>query len=258
MLDDRDLLRYGRHILLEDIDIAGQQRLGRARALVVGAGGLGSPVLMYLASAGVGSITVADPDVVELSNLQRQIIHDEASLGEGKATSAAARMQALNPACRVGVIGERLEASRLTALLAQHDVVLDCSDNFPTRHAVNAASVACGVPLISGAAVRFDGQMGIFDPRDAASPCYHCVFPDTGESLDGPCATFGVLSPLVGVIGSLQAVEAVKLLAGMPTSLGLLTVYDAKQGRIRQVRIRRDPDCPVCRSRQAGRLASIS
>ncbi len=248
-LDDRDLLRYGRHILLEDFDIAGQQRLLQSRVLVVGAGGLGSPVLLYLASAGVGSITIADPDVVELSNLQRQIVHDETTLGEGKAGSAARRLAAINPACRITTLNERLDEARLATLLASHELVIDCSDNFPTRHAINKAAVQAGVPLISGAAVRFDGQFAVFDTRDPESPCYHCVFPDEGESQDGPCATFGVLSPLVGVIGSLQAVEAVKLLAGLPVDLTMMTLYQAKKGRIRQVRIRRDPACPVCRER---------
>ncbi|GGY09809.1 HesA/MoeB/ThiF family protein [Paludibacterium paludis] len=257
-LSDRELLRYGRHILLDDIDIGGQERLRNARALVVGAGGLGSPVLMYLASAGVGELSVADDDKVELSNLQRQIVHDEGSLGMGKAESAACRMRAINPDCRIHVIGERLAGERLRGLVAAHDLVVDCTDNFPARHAINAACVIAGVPLVFGAAVRFEGQMAVFDPRDAESPCYHCVFPDEGESQDEPCALLGVLSPLVGVIGGLQAVEAVKCLAGIPPATGVLTLFDAKKGRIRQTRIRRDPECPVCRERQPFRLASIS
>lgn len=245
-LDDQALLRYSRHILLPQIDIEGQRRLLAARALIVGAGGLGSPAALYLASAGVGRLTIADDDTVELSNLQRQIAHDTASLKQGKAESAARRMRALNPAIEVRSLAERLECERLMAEAAAHDLVLDCSDNFATRHAINRACVRAGVPLVSGAAVRFDGQLAVFDSRDAASPCYHCLFPEEGEAGDGPCATFGVLSPLVGVIGSLQAVEAVKLLAGIAPPLGRLTLYDALSGAFRQIRVPRDPGCPVC------------
>jgi adenylyltransferase/sulfurtransferase len=248
-LNDQALLRYSRHILLPEIDIEGQQKLLSARALIVGAGGLGSPVALYLASAGVGRITVVDDDVVELTNLQRQIAHDMDSLGQNKAASAARRMQALNPDIEVLPLAERLSGERLAALVAEHDVVLDCCDNFATRHAVNAACVAAAVPLVSGAAVRFAGQLAVFDPRDAASPCYHCLFPDEGEANDGPCATFGVLAPLVGVIGSMQAVEAVKLLSGIPPALGRLTLYDALSGDIRTLRVPRDAACPVCAGR---------
>jgi adenylyltransferase/sulfurtransferase len=248
-LNDQALLRYSRHILLPEIDIEGQQKLLAARALIVGAGGLGSPVALYLASAGVGRITVVDDDVVELTNLQRQIAHDMDSLGQNKAASAARRMQALNPDIEVLPLAERLSGERLAALVAEHDVVLDCCDNFATRHAVNAACVAAAVPLVSGAAVRFAGQLAVFDPRDAASPCYHCLFPDEGEANDGPCATFGVLAPLVGVIGSMQAVEAVKLLSGIKPALGRLTLYDALSGDIRTLRVPRDAACPVCAGR---------
>ncbi|QEL57507.1 HesA/MoeB/ThiF family protein [Chromobacterium paludis] len=245
-LDDAALLRYSRHILLPEIDIDGQRRLLAARALIVGAGGLGSPAALYLASAGVGHLTIVDDDMVELSNLQRQIAHDTASLKQGKAESAARRMLALNPSIEVRPLAERLSGARLVEEVAAHDLVLDCSDNFATRHAVNRACVAARVPLVSGAAVRFSGQLAVFDSRDAASPCYHCLFPDEGEANDGPCATFGVLSPLVGVIGSLQAVEAVKLLAGVPPVLGRLTLYDALNGGFKQIRVPRDPACAVC------------
>ena len=250
-LSDQALLRYSRHILLPELDIAGQQALLAGRALIVGAGGLGSPVALYLASAGVGLLSIADDDVVELTNLQRQIVHDMASLGRNKADSAAARMQALNPEVTVRVIGERLAGLALADEVARHDVVLDCSDNFATRHAVNRACVAAGVPLVSGAAVRFAGQLAVFDTRDAAAPCYHCLFPEEGEASDGPCATFGVLAPLVGVIGSLQAVEAIKLLAGVPVTSGRLTLYDALDGSFRAMKVPRDPACPVCASRTA-------
>jgi adenylyltransferase/sulfurtransferase len=249
-LDDQALLRYSRHILLPEIDIAGQEKLLAARALVVGAGGLGSPVALYLASAGVGRITVVDDDAVELTNLQRQIAHDMASLGVNKAESAARHMLALNPEIQVLPLAERVSGERLNALVAEHDVVLDCCDNFATRHAVNAACVAAGVPLVSGAAVRFSGQLAVFDTRDDKSPCYHCLFPDEGEANDGPCATFGVLAPLVGVIGSLQAVEAIKLLAGIAPALGRLTLYDALGGEMRQLRVPRDPECSVCAKRR--------
>ncbi|MCW3481783.1 molybdopterin-synthase adenylyltransferase MoeB [Neisseriaceae bacterium JH1-16] len=251
-LNDQALLRYSRHILLPEIDIEGQERLSSARALVVGAGGLGSPVALYLASAGVGTITIADDDVVELTNLQRQIAHDMTSLGVNKAESAAQHMRALNPDITVHPLAARLDAAMLAEQVAAHDVVLDCCDNFATRHAVNAACVAAGVPLVSGAAVRFSGQLAVFDTRDAASPCYHCLFPDEGEASDGPCATFGVLAPLVGVIGSLQAVEAIKLLAGIRPSLGRLTLYEALTGEFRAMKVPRDPACPVCAQRPAG------
>ncbi|POA99152.1 molybdopterin-synthase adenylyltransferase MoeB [Chromobacterium sinusclupearum] len=246
-LDDEALLRYSRHILLPEIDIEGQRRLLAARALIVGAGGLGSPVALYLASAGVGHLSIVDDDTVELSNLQRQIAHDTASLKQGKAESAARRMRALNPSIEVRPLAERLSGQRLMDEVAAHDLVLDCSDNFATRHAVNRACVTARVPLVSGAAVRFSGQLAVFDSRDAASPCYHCLFSDEGEASDGPCATFGVLSPLVGVIGSLQAVEAIKLLAGIAPALGKLTLYDALGGSFKQIRVPRDPACAVCR-----------
>ena len=248
-LNDSALLRYSRHILLPEIDIEGQQRLLAARVLVVGAGGLGAPALLYLASAGVGQLTLVDDDTVELTNLQRQVIHDMQTLGQPKVASAAARLAAINPDVQLRLLNERLAGDSLAAEVAAHDLVLDCSDNFATRHAINRACVAARVPLVSGAAVRFSGQLAVYDVRDEASPCYHCLFPEEGEASDGPCATFGVLAPLVGVIGSLQAVEAVKLLAGRPPALGQLTLYEALDGSFRQLRVPRDPDCPVCGQR---------
>lgn len=248
-LDDAALLRYSRHILLPEIDVAGQERLLAARVLVVGAGGLGAPALLYLASAGIGQLALVDDDIVELTNLQRQIIHDMTTLGQHKVASAATRLAAINPDVQLRLLPERLQGDRLAAEVAAHDLVLDCSDNFATRHAINRACVAAGVPLVSGAAVRFSGQLAVYDTRDAASPCYHCLFPEEGEASDGPCATFGVLAPLVGVIGSLQAVEAIKLLAGLRPTLGQLTLYDALDGSFRQLRVPRDLDCPVCASR---------
>lgn len=248
-LNDSALLRYSRHILLPEIDIEGQQRLLAARVLVVGAGGLGAPALLYLASAGVGQLTLVDDDTVELTNLQRQVIHDMQTLGQPKVASAAARLAAINPDVQLRLLNERLAGDSLAAEVAAHDLVLDCSDNFATRHAINRACVAARVPLVSGAAVRFSGQLAVYDVRDEASPCYHCLFPEEGEASDGPCATFGVLAPLVGVIGSLQAVEAVKLLAGRRPALGQLTLYEALDGSFRQLRVPRDPDCPVCGQR---------
>ncbi|WP_028536793.1 HesA/MoeB/ThiF family protein [Paludibacterium yongneupense] len=245
-LDDKALLRYSRHILLPQIDIAGQEKLLAARALIVGAGGLGSPVALYLASAGVGRITLADDDTVELGNLQRQIAHDMASLGVNKARSAAARMHAMNPGVEIVALEVRLGGEALHKEVASHDVVIDCSDNFGTRQAINRAAVAARVPLVSGAAVAFAGQLAVFDARDAQSPCYHCLYPDEGAVGDGPCATFGVLSPLVGVVGSLQAVEAIKLLCGQPASVGRLTLYDAHDGLFRHLKLARDPACAVC------------
>ncbi|MFN4236444.1 MAG: HesA/MoeB/ThiF family protein [Vogesella sp.] len=248
-LNDSALLRYSRHILLPEIDIEGQQRLLAARVLVVGAGGLGAPALLYLASAGVGQLTLVDDDTVELTNLQRQVIHDMQTLGQPKVVSAAARLSAINPDVQLRLLNERLAGDSLAAEVAAHDLVLDCSDNFATRHAINRACVAARVPLVSGAAVRFSGQLAVYDVREEASPCYHCLFPEEGEASDGPCATFGVLAPLVGVIGSLQAVEAVKLLAGRRPALGQLTLYEALDGSFRQLRVPRDPDCPVCGQR---------
>ena len=248
-LNDSALLRYSRHILLPEIDIEGQQRLLAARVLVVGAGGLGAPALLYLASAGVGQLTLVDDDTVELTNLQRQVIHDMQTLGQPKVVSAAARLSAINPDVQLRLLNERLAGDSLAAEVAAHDLVLDCSDNFATRHAINRACVAARVPLVSGAAVRFSGQLAVYDVRDEASPCYHCLFPEEGEASDGPCATFGVLAPLVGVIGSLQAVEAVKLLAGRRPALGQLTLYEALDGSFRQLKVPRDPDCPVCGQR---------
>jgi adenylyltransferase/sulfurtransferase len=248
-LDDNALLRYSRHILLPQIDVEGQRRLCAGRVLIVGAGGLGSPVALYLASAGVGRMTIADDDTVALSNLQRQVAHDMASLGQLKVDSARTRMLALNPEVQVTPLSRRLDADALCEQLARHDVVLDCSDNFATRHAVNRAAVAAKVPLVSGAAVRFDGQLAVFDSRQPDSPCYHCLFPEEGPVSDGPCATFGVLAPLVGVIGSLQAVEAIKLLVGLASPWGQLTLYDALGGSFRQIKVPRDPACPVCGQR---------
>ena len=249
MTDDQ-LLRYSRHILLDELGIEGQQRLLGARALVIGAGGLGSPVLMYLGTAGVGTITVVDHDTVDVTNLQRQIAHTLARVGRPKVDSAAQCIAAINPDVRVIALQERAGATRLDELVAAADLVLDCSDNFATRHAVNAACVTHRKPLVSGAAIGFDGQISVYDTRAEANPCYACVFPpDTGLE-ETRCATMGVFAPLVGIIGTMQAAEALKLLAGVGSSLaGRLQMLDARSMEWTDIRIGRNADCTVCGSR---------
>jgi len=249
-MNDEQLLRYARHILLDEIGIEGQEKLLAARVLVVGAGGLGSPAACYLATAGVGSIVLADDDAVELSNLQRQILHTTARVGQPKAESGRAMLAGLNPETRVTALVRRLEGEALREQVEQADLVLDCSDNFATRHAINRACVAAGRPLVSGAAIRFDGQVGVYDLRSADAPCYHCLFPEADDVEDVSCATTGVFAPLVGIIGSMQAAEALKLLAGIGRSLsGRLLWLDARQMQWRSVNVMRDPDCPVCARR---------
>ncbi len=246
-MDDNQLLRYSRHILLDQIGISGQEKLLAAQALVIGAGGLGSPVALYLAAAGVGVITLADDDVVELTNLQRQIAHEISSLGVNKAESAARRMHAMNPDIEVNARNQRLSGDVLDDAVARADVVLDCSDNFPTRHAVNRACVRHRKPLVSGAAVRFDGQIAVFDLRQDSAPCYACLFPEEARDAEMRCAEFGVFAPLVGVVGSLQAVEALKLLIGAGESLsGRILLYEALGAEWRALRLKKDPGCEVC------------
>ena len=246
-MDDSQLLRYSRHILLDELGIEGQARIMAGRALVIGVGGLGSPVTLYLATAGVGHLTLVDHDTVDLTNLQRQIAHTEARIGQPKVESARQAILAINPGLQVTVVAERADAQRLDALVAQADVVLDCSDNFATRHALNAACVRHRVPLVSGAAVRFDGQLAVYDPRDNTSPCYACVFPPDASFEETRCATMGVFAPLVGIIGSMQAAEALKLLsgAGQP-AVGRLLMLDGRDMRWNDIRLPRNPQCPVC------------
>ena len=246
-MDDAQLLRYSRHILLEEIGIEGQQRLLASHALVIGAGGLGSPVALYLGSAGVGRITLADHDHVDLTNLQRQIAHNLARVGSAKAESARAAIAAINPDVRVDVHVQRADAESLDAWVRDAGVVLDCSDNFATRHAVNAACVRHRVPLVSGAAIRFDGQIAVYDTRDPACPCYACVFPPDAGFEEVACATLGVFAPLVGIIGTMQAAEALKLLAGVGSSLaGRLQMVDARSMQWSEMRLARQADCRVC------------
>ncbi|MBU1665736.1 MAG: molybdopterin-synthase adenylyltransferase MoeB [Gammaproteobacteria bacterium] len=247
-MNDSQLLRYSRHILLDQVGIAGQEALLAAHALIIGAGGLGSPVALYLAAAGVGHITLADHDVVDLTNLQRQIAHDLASVGQNKARSAAGRMRAMNPDVQVVELPVRLQGESLDAAVAKADVVLDCSDNFATRHAVNRACVTQRKPLVSGAAVRFDGQVAVFDLRREAAPCYACLFPEHAQDAEMRCAEFGVFAPLVGVVGAMQALEALKLLIGIGESLsGRLLLFDALAADWRAIRLKRDPVCDACR-----------
>jgi molybdopterin-synthase adenylyltransferase len=246
-MNDRALLRYSRQIMLEAIDIEGQERLLAGHALVVGAGGLGSPVALYLAAAGVGRLTLADADAVELSNLQRQIAHGEADLGRNKAASARESALGLNPECRIEAVETHLAGEALAAAVAAADVVLDCTDRFSSRYAINAACRAAGVPLVSGAAIRFSGQLAVFDPRDPEDPCYACLYPPDGSGDEAlSCAESGVVAPLVGLIGSFQALEAIKLLSGAGTPHRGLSTFDGLTGQWRHFRVPRDPACPVC------------
>jgi molybdopterin-synthase adenylyltransferase len=249
MTDDQ-LLRYSRHILLEEIGVEGQERIAAGRALVIGAGGLGSPVALYLGTAGVGTITLVDHDDVDLTNLQRQIAHTMARIGEPKAQSAREAIAAINPEPQVRAVVARADATLLDELVPQADVVIDCCDNFKTRHAVNAACVTHGKPLVSGAAIRFDAQISVYDTRDEKAPCYACIFAPTDELEETRCATMGVFAPLVGIIGAMQAAEALKLLAQTGTSLaGRLQMLDGRTMEWNEVKVPRNPSCPVCASR---------
>jgi molybdopterin/thiamine biosynthesis adenylyltransferase len=246
-LDDDQLLRYSRHVLLDDLGIEGQQRLLDAHVLVVGAGGLGCPAALYLAASGVGQITVVDHDVVDLTNLQRQIAHTTARIGQAKPESLAQAMAEINPGVRVNATCRKADALWLDDVLPQVDVALDCSDNFATRQLLNAACVRHRVPLVSGAAVRLDAQITTYDARCIDSPCYACVFPPEQPPEEVRCATLGVLAPLVGIVGTLQATEALKLIAGLGTSLmGRLQLLDARSLSWTEIRLQRNPQCPVC------------
>lgn len=250
-MKDESLLRYSRQIMLPELDVAGQQRLIDARVLIVGAGGLGCPAAMYLAAAGIGHLTLADHDTVELSNLQRQIAHSQARLGQLKVESARQTLAQLNPEVEVAVIAERLEGEALATAVAAADVVVDASDNFRTRFAINEACLQHEKPLVSGAAIRMEGQVAVFDARDPASPCYRCLY-GGGEDEDLNCATNGVIAPLVGIIGTVQAMEVLKLVAGFGLPLtGRLMLLDAATMQWREMRLPRDPKCPACADRKA-------
>lgn len=245
-MNDEELLRYSRHILLQEVGIEGQERIRAASALVIGAGGLGSPAALYLASAGVGRLTLVDGDAVDLTNLQRQIIHSSERIGVNKATSGVTTLASLNPQVMLTAVTERVGESELDRLAAAADVVLDCSDNFATRHAVNRACVAHRRPLVSGAAVRFDGQLAVFDLRRPGSSCYACLFPE-GDAQDELCAVMGVFAPVTGIIGAMQAAEALKLVAQAGSVMaGRLLLLDALTLDIRTVRFDPDPHCAVC------------
>ncbi|MBD3658208.1 molybdopterin-synthase adenylyltransferase MoeB [Marinobacter sp.] len=246
MLSDEELLRYSRQILLPKFDVAGQARLKSARVLVVGAGGLGCPVALYLGAAGVGHLTLVDDDRIELANLQRQIAFAQDQIGDDKAASLAARVRSINPLISVDALCQRLDGAELQHRVDTASVVVDCSDNFNTRFALNRACVKAGVPLVSGAAIRGEGQLSVFDSRDPASPCYHCLYPEQGNE-DLTCSEAGVIGPLVGMIGASQAMEAIKVISGVGRPLtGRLLILDAWQADWREMKLARDPDCPVC------------
>lgn len=246
-MQDDLLLRYSRHIMLPQIEYAGQEKLTQSHALIVGAGGLGAPVAMYLAAAGVGTLTICDFDQVDLTNLQRQIIHTTAAVGQNKALSAQATIAALNPEVNVHVETTRLNDEALAARVLAADVVIDCSDNFATRYLLNQLCFDYKKPLVSGAAIRFEGQLSVFDFRHADSPCYHCLYPDVGDDQALRCADNGVFAPLVGMIGTAQAAEAIKVLLNMGQSMeGRLLLLDALSAEWRTIRLKKDPSCAVC------------
>jgi len=246
-MNDQQLLRYSRHILLPQIEYEGQDKLVNSHALIVGAGGLGSPVALYLAAAGVGTLTICDFDVVDLTNLQRQIVHTTSAVGVNKAVSAQATLQAINPEITVNTVCEKSSAADFEKLITQADVVIDCSDNFATRYLLNRLCVQLKRPLVSGAAIGFEGQVTVYDMRSHSSPCYHCLFPDNGEDSDLRCATNGVFAPLVGMIGTCQAAEALKILMAIGDSLqGRLLLLDALSMEWRTIKLSKDPACTVC------------
>ncbi len=249
-MNDTQLLRYSRHILLDDIGIEGQERLLAAHALIIGAGGLGSPAALYLAASGVGRITLVDDDEVDLTNLQRQVMHTTERIGMAKVESGRAALHAINPEVEVTALKERANAARLLELAREATVVLDCSDNFATRHAVNRACVATGTPLVAGAAIRFDGQLSVFDMRQEKCPCYACVFPEDSGFEDVACSTMGVFAPLVGIVGAVQAAEALKLIMGVGQPLaGRLLMLDGRAMEWTSIGAARHPACPVCQYR---------
>ena len=249
-MDDAQLLRYSRHILLTELGPDAQEKFAAARALIVGIGGLGNPAAQFLGAAGVGALTLCDADRVDLTNLQRQLLYSTPDIGRPKVDAAAARLGAINPDVRIERVATRVGDAELERLVDAADVVLDCTDNFATRHAINRACVRAHKPLVSGAALRFDGQIAVFDVREAQSPCYHCLFGEGDELEETRCATMGVFAPLVGIVGATQAGEALKLIAGVGETLaGRLLILDALTMQWRDVRVPRDPACPVCNAR---------
>jgi molybdopterin-synthase adenylyltransferase len=248
-MEDNQLLRYSRQIMLPQIDIAGQQKLLNARVLIIGLGGLGSPAALYLCAAGIGQLVLNDFDSVDLSNLQRQVLHNTAAIGQSKVESAQKQLHELNPDTQILALNRRLEADELLEQVELADIVLDCSDNFATRFAVNAASVKTSTPLVSGAVIRFEGQLALFTPGINDSPCYNCLYSRDGEQEES-CARNGIVAPLPGIIGSMQALETIKWLLGIGRSpLGKLLIFDALNGEWHQLTLRRDPACPCCGAR---------
>ena len=246
-MNDNQLLRYSRHILLPQVDYVGQEKITQSHALIVGAGGLGAPVALYLAASGVGELTICDFDNVDLTNLQRQVIHTTNAIGFNKAISAQQTIHQINPEVVVHAIPKRCTEAEMTALAAKADVIIDCSDNFATRYALNRICFRLKKPLVSGAAVRFEGQVSVYDFRHPETPCYHCLFPDGGEDQELRCADNGVFSPLVGMIGTTQAAEALKLLIGIGETLcGRLLLLDALSMEWREIKLKKDPNCNVC------------
>lgn len=246
MLNDEELLRFSRQILMPRFDIAGQEALKSAHVVVVGSGGLGCPVALYLGAAGVGHLTLVDDDVIELANLQRQVAFATAQIGAPKAKTLADRVRSINPDVSISVVNRRLDQEGFADKVANASLALDCSDNFATRFALNRACVAAGVPLISGAAIRGEGQVSVYDSRQPNSPCYHCLYPEQGNE-DLTCSEAGVIAPLVGMIGSVQAMEAIKVISGVGRPLvGRLLILDAWEMQWREMKLAKDPDCPVC------------
>jgi adenylyltransferase/sulfurtransferase len=253
-MTDEQLLRYSRHILLDALGIEGQARILGTHALIIGAGGLGSPAALYLASAGIGRITLVDDDTVDFTNLQRQILHTQGRVGMAKAESGRQALTAINPDINIVPLQQRLSGEALDALVATADLVLDCTDNFATRHAINRACVHHRKPLVSGAAIRFDGQISVYDLRRDDSPCYHCLFPEGEDVEEVRCAVMGVFAPLTGIIGTMQAAEALKLAADIGERLtGRLLLLDALTMEWRTVRFKQDHDCAVCGPKGNGR-----
>ncbi len=245
-MNDKELLRYSRHIMLPQMDVAGQEALLGATVLIIGLGGLGSPAAMYLASSGVGHLVLADDDKVDLSNLQRQIAHTTENIGMSKTRSAAMALEKLNDTIKVTVMDQRLEGRDLEEAVSAADVILDCTDNFTTRFAINAAAVKHKVPLVSGAAIRLEGQVSVFDARDSESPCYQCLYQE-GDDMQLSCSESGVMAPLVGIIGTLQAMEAIKVITGIGQTLtGRLLFLDAQTMQFREMKLKKNPGCPAC------------
>ena len=246
-MDDHALLRYSRHILLSELGVEGQEKLNQSHALIIGAGGLGSPASLYLATSGIGKLTICDGDVVDLTNLQRQIVHRNDSVGVAKAVSARRTLLEINPDIEIVAVTQRLTGEALEQRIAEADVILDCCDNFNTRHAVNRACVKYKKPLVSGAGIRFDGQISVFDMRHDHSPCYNCLFSEDHEFEETRCAVMGVFAPLVGIIGAMQAAEAIKVLTGCGATLnGRFLMLDGLSMEWRSLKLNKDPECKVC------------